>query len=284
MNCSFIGNSASNGYGGAMRGSAVNCSFVNNSAYGGGAMDGGSAVNCSFVNNSAELKGGALHSCNVSGSSFIKNSAIFGGAIYEENWGADLNESKIINCEFINCFADNQGGAIYLNKNAKITLCTFDKCTSGDGNDITVNSSITDYLLQDCIFDTYPENIEYHYVTNLNADNLTFFNGEDGVLIANLSDVRGTLVNKRITLTINNKKYNATTDSEGIAHFNIPDYLNNAGIYNATLNYEGDEISNPVSVNLTVTINKHISNLNVDDLIIYKNEYGLLVALILKTS
>ena len=278
VNCSFIGNSASNGYGGAMRGSAVNCSFVNNSAYGGGAMGGGSAVNCSFVNNSAELKGGALHACNVSGSSFIKNSAIFGGAIYEENWGADLNESKIINCEFINCFADNQGGAIYLNKNAKITLCTFDKCTSGDGNDITVNSSITDYLLQDCIFDTYPENIEYHYVTNLNADNLTFFNGEDGVLIANLSDVRGTLVNKRITLTINNKKYNATTDSEGIAHFNIPDYLNNAGIYNATLNYEGDEISNPVSVNLTVTINKHISNLNVDDLIIYKNEYGLLVA------
>ena len=317
-NCSFVGNSAGSG-GAIYEGIEVfNCTFVNNSAGSGGAINQIRAVensifvnnsanslggaiygvytigygyvpdyynsiikNCTFVSNSAD-SGGAMYSGSAENCTFVNNSAGYGGAIYTNNKQGKvdfINKVDITNCEFINCFADTDGGAIYLNHTANVTNSTFSNCTSG-GNDncLALSSYISEYDVIDCIFDTFPKNIEYHYVTNLNADNLTFFNGEDGVLITNLSDVRGSLVNKRITLTINNKKYNVTTDSEGIARFNIPDYLDKTGIYNATLNYEGDEINNPVSVNLTVTINKHVSNLNVDDLIIYKNEYGLLVA------
>ena len=318
VDCSFVGNSAGSG-GAIYEGIEVfNCTFVNNSAGSGGAINQIRAVensifvnnsanslggaiygvytigygyvpdyynsiikNCTFVSNSAD-SGGAMYSGSAENCTFVNNSAGYGGAIYTNNKQGKvdfINKVDITNCEFINCFADTDGGAIYLNHTANVTNSTFSNCTSG-GNDncLALSSYISEYDVIDCIFDTFPKNIEYHYVTNLNADNLTFFNGEDGVLITNLSDVRGSLVNKRITLTINNKKYNVTTDSEGIARFNIPDYLDKTGIYNATLNYEGDEINNPVSVNLTVTINKHVSNLNVDDLIIYKNEYGLLVA------
>ena len=293
-NCTFIDNSAE--YGGAVSdgGNVVNCTFINNSATFGGSLNGiydlyfyqymyysssyhyvgtfyTNVTNCTFINGSAKY-GGAMYDGLAVNCSFINTSADYGGAIY-------LNQNMTISyCNFTNCFANFKGGAIYINQSGKIVYCTFEYCTSTlDNSSLDANSS-ANYTIEDCIFDEYPTNIEYHYVSCLISGNLTYFNGEDGILIADLYDMRGVLNNQIVYIIIDGKKYNVTTDSGGSACFNIPDYLNEAGTYNATLIFEGDNVLNPSSVNVTITINKHIAILNASDLILYKNEFGVITA------
>ncbi len=290
LNCTFINNSAI--YGGAVSRaySIVGCSFVNNSASYGGAIYGFyeefistgyltgfyekycSQINdSSFINNSATY-GGAIYDGNAFNSTFNNNQAnLTGGAIYLENNG------NITYCDFISCHAHSKGGAIYWNKSANIIHCTFLGCTSGEDNIfLAYNLTQEVYVVEDCIFDRYPNNVDYTYVSNLLANNLTYFNGETGRMMVNLSDLRGALTNKRIFIKINGVSYNTTTDLNGIAYFNIENYLHKMGLYNATVSFDGDNYINPSSVNVTIIIKKHDSSLNVPELVLYKNEYGIL--------
>lgn len=292
-NCTFFNNFADKG--GAVSGTTniVHCTFIGNNATYGGSINGiykiyiidyydgsyhghyvdyySNIDNCTFINCSAGY-GGAMYDGNAMNCSFINNSADYGGAIYLEN------KMNISSCDFYKCYANVKGGAIYWNQSANIIQCSFSDCTSGEESScLSFNSSQGDYLVEDCIFDEYPNNVDYHYVSTLIAGNLTYFNGELGILMANLSEIRGVLSGKIIFIDINGRRYNSTTDFEGMVYFSIENYLNKSGVYNATLTYEGDNIINPSSANVTITINKHDSILNVPELVLYKNEYGILM-------
>ena len=291
-NCTFINNSAI--YGGAITAgdNIVDSIFINNSATFGGSICGVYEItyysglnmikignyfshvnNCTFYNSSADY-GGAMYDGNAINCTFIGCSAGYGGAIFIEN------RRNFTNCNFTNCFADNQGGAVYLNQSANVTECNFINCTSGESNSCLVcNSSATDYIIQNCIFDVVPENVKYHYVSSLAAENLTFFNGEEGILIANLSYFKGILSNQKVTFSVNGNDYTNFTDENGVARLDVADYIKKGGIYDFTINFAGDEIINPASATATVTINVHESILNTSDEIeIYKNQYGYVTA------
>ena len=68
------------------------------------------------------------------------------------------------------------------------------------GKIVTDNAEYLD--VSDCVFDVVPEGIPLHYDSILLADDLSFAIDANGILVANLSDVRGPLVGKTITLTV----------------------------------------------------------------------------------
>jgi predicted outer membrane repeat protein len=130
--CTFSGNTANAGAGGAVYGKSSfvvyrDCAFEENSAADfGGAMQiyKGEAlvINSSFVNNAAENKGGAV-SCSASSSTFI-NGVFHGNSA--ENGGAMrvLNDSTptISNCSYYGNTASDSGGALYIYSGTSVTI------------------------------------------------------------------------------------------------------------------------------------------------------------------
>ncbi len=116
------------------------------------------------------------------------------------------------------------------------------------------------------------------YDSSLIAENLNVYIGNEGVLLANLSDSRGPLSNKTITFKIGNDEYNATTDENGIVTLKVTDYLTVYGSYQVMVSFAGDEFDKPSSTVVSVNINRYDSVLAVNDLNIFKDENISLVA------
>ena len=110
----FIGNHANEG--GAV------CQFVLDS---GGDTVRSNIHDCLFVNNTAEFRGGAVNQfkSDVYDSTFIGNSAENGGATYSDG-------SDIINCEFRDNFASEDGGAVYQIDHSEVDDSYFENNTA----------------------------------------------------------------------------------------------------------------------------------------------------------
>ena len=288
VNCTFISNSASKG-GAVYGGSAVNCTFVSNNAYEGGAMYGGSAVNCSFKGNSATRAGGAMYggsasNCRITGNSAFSGGALFGGSAVnctfdynyaphkwggwdEENAGGAIYNSEVSNCSFIGNSAPN-AGAMY---GGSATNSTFIDNTATDGD------SVEGGIVIDCVFDILPKNTIFHYTSFLKVDDLSMTLGDEGYLIANLSNVQGPIANRTIIFTFNGNSYNATTDNRGLARLNINNIISQSGTFNFFVSFEGDGINYQSFANAVVGI-KSRPTLDVNDLNIFMEDNSLLIA------
>ncbi|WP_405264777.1 hypothetical protein, partial [Methanobrevibacter sp.] len=264
INCTFIGNTASGG-GAINNGTAVNCSFISNHASYGGAVYDVSAINCYFENNSAEYGGAIFNYKNdleVYNCSFINNSATNSGGAININGNLDCN---VENCEFINCSSVNDGAAINCVKANEVNIigCSFENCNSDNGGTYLNNNDETKMNILNCIFDDIPEGVSFNYDSILTVNNVSVVKGEKAVLIANLSDIRGQLANRNISFKVNENNYFNITNDEGIATFNIDEYVTDIGYYNVTVGFEGDEHVNPISTYSNVFLNNYKGILSV---------------------
>ena len=255
-------------------GVAKNCTFVNNdlaSIFNSYKSDGvvlnSNITNCTFINNSAK-NGGALaftieNSYEVINCTFINNNATNGGAISIVN--ASVN---IVNSSFENNTCTGSGAAVFIENATEVSIdhCEFVNCVSGDGGESIKTDDIESLNVSDCVFDIVPEMIPIHYSSILLANDFSFALGSNGILIANLSDVRGPLVGKTITLTVNGSDYFNITDSDGLTRFNMNDYFNSVGNYSAILSFSGDDSDSPVSTNVNIDICNYKGVLSVSSL------------------
>ena len=164
VNCTFIGNSYSNNYGGALykaQGGVTGCVFRANVAYWGGAVshadkplagctfegneamsDGGAVYKASDVvtgcvftanaaTNTATSKGGALWGGTVIGCWFTNNVCLHGGAVAGNIGSAPA--AVAIDCEFVGNHASNHGGAAYKLWAATNCLFAYNQSTNQGG-------------------------------------------------------------------------------------------------------------------------------------------------------
>ena len=284
INCTFISNVVhrSDGKGGAVYDTnALNCTFIKNTALNnGGAMYGGNAYNCIFINNTAYKNGGAIFEGNVTNSTFINNRAqVDGGAVYGSNknifdctfincsagnnGGAiafDTSDSiSLANSQFINCHSNNQSGAVHLSQCENLTIlnCSFENCSSKEnGSYLGINES-ANVNIKDCVFDEIPEGITVNYSSHLYVNNLKTILGENSILIVNLSNVQGPLFNKTVTLTFGEHNCNATTDENGLAIFDLKEYLTKPGKYTVEVSFSGDGVNSNATASSNVTVNSY---------------------------
>ena len=238
VNCLFENNTS---IAGVLRYSvAENCTFRNNrgTSY---VLD-SNVTNCTFINNSR----GALvftieNSYEVINCTFINNSYNYGngGAISIVN--ASVN---IVNSSFENNTCTGSGGAIFIENSTGVSIssCEFVNCISGDGSESIIIDNLDDLEVFNCVFDVIPEGMIVHYSSILLANDFSFALGSNGILVVNLSDVRGPLVGKIITLTVNGENYTNVTDSDGLTSFNLKNYLTHIGNYTVSVSFDGDEI------------------------------------------
>jgi hypothetical protein len=187
-------------------------------------------INCTFINNSASMSGGAVSivnaSVNIANSTFENNTCNgSGAAVFIEN----ATEVSIDHCDFVNCVAGDGSGSIK-----------------------TDDAELLDVF--NCVFDVIPEGIPVYYDSILVADDVSFAIDSNGILVVSLSDVRGPLVGKIITLTVNGNDYDNTTDSNGLARFNMKNYFSSVGNYSVSVSFAGDGNDGPNSTNVNVSI------------------------------
>ena len=60
-------------------------------------------------------------------------SASNGGAININNTSSNSQYQEILGCKFINCYSQTNGGAVYLNRSARIVGCEFTNCSNSSG-------------------------------------------------------------------------------------------------------------------------------------------------------
>ena len=125
-NCTFTDNKAK--WGGAKHSNndpTINCTFIGNTASDyAGAVYGNSIINCTFINNAANNTGGSIQNalnvlnCNIA-NSYANGS---GGAIYSAN--------SVVGCNFNDCHAKGgEGGAVYIGS-GDIDKCNFTDCSA----------------------------------------------------------------------------------------------------------------------------------------------------------
>ncbi|WP_407412031.1 hypothetical protein [Methanobrevibacter sp.] len=253
INCTFINNHAFGemGHGGAINGyyynpSISNCYFINNSATNGGAvyiLSDSNITNCTFVNNYAESEGGAV---------YLKTSIYADEYLYIDN---KLN-STILNCTFNNNHASDAGGAIYSNAYLNIINSLFNSNHAYYAGSIILYSGKN--KIDNCSFinnsygsilftfnkDYYNRLFESdHDFGELSIKNTTYTKSiylnddlNSTFLIKSIvktssnygDDIKITLIhqftskpvkNAKFILKIGSKKYNLTTNSNGIATF-----------------------------------------------------------------
>ena len=287
MNCLFRDNNALD-LGGAiylMNNNCIlyNCSFIQNSAdYGGGILiqrDNNVLNNISFTNNSAATWGGAIYWMGLEGilsnSSFARNSANNGGAIF---WRGD--DGIVSNSSFIDNCAYENGSSIYWYGN--------------HGN-----------LINCIVVDNFNLNQVYWWNReNGNIENCKFINNTNGVInrgakfsrnnislnyynasfdFKNPKNISVALVNVLKDFPIKSTIiFNFVNDNSAVT-FNsnlsnnfasVCDELVdlNAGTWNVTAIFMGDDNYAPNNTTFTVTINPIDSSLTivVNDTVVYK--------------
>lgn len=213
-----------------------NCKFTNNVANGtgGGAVYAFSDIDinsCKFYSNKAGKKGGAVFGNKdlfIKNSKFKKNTAgMYGGAVYfrcHEQSGHYENGAWVPSIKFYSNLIENsgfsknvageRGGAIYGFKAnasdnvhcAKAVKCVFTDNRSPKGNEIYGGT------LTKCTLDNTKISLEDATVKK-SAKKL--------VLKAKLKKGSDALKNKKVTFKFNGIKYNAKTNSKGIAKVTI---------------------------------------------------------------
>ena len=118
------------------------------------------------------------------------------------------------------------------------------------------------------------------YDPTISAEEISVYVGTDGILYATLRDARGVISNKDLTFTVNGNNYINRTNANGIATFNVKNYLTQANTYTVKVSFAGDKYDNPTSANVNVVINKYTPTLTVNDLSIKKGEDGIISAIL----
>jgi len=299
-NCIFISNHAINN-GGVIyfdgKGVVLNCNFINNSASAGGAIyfkliDGSIIEKCNFTNNTAN-QGNSIY--KYDGINYTVVDCIFdvipdninyyySSIIQVNNLSIMSGQEGIININLSNMF-----GALS-NKIISIFVGDSKYNNTTDSNGFT-SFKISDYLFESGIYtilvcfegdgvnDPVLVNTTFiiRYDSVLTVNDVSIIVGEDGFLIANLSDIRGQLTNKTIIFNIDGNNFTNNTDYNGISSINIGSYIVESGIYNANIYFLGDNINNPVSVDSTVIL-RYDSYVSVNDLSIVLGDDGILIA------
>ena len=100
--------------------------------------------------------------------------------------------------------------------------------------------------------------------SNIIADNLTINAGEKIVsYIVNLTDFKfEPLINKTIFVSFNNQKFNASSDENGIACFNLNTDGLDVGLYDVYAKFMGDVLYNSAEINNILSV-KGMSNIKV---------------------
>lgn len=295
-----------------------NSSFVKNSARSrGGAIDhhsgsNGLISNCSFDGNSAGSSGRAIYvgsgSSSVVNSTFVNhNSNSFSGSLnfldcifndvypsgnYHYTSYLDVNDFIVFegNDKFLVARLYDIRGAVP-NKSITFNIAgiNYNAVTDEEGfaklnitNIVNDFGSFTTFVMfeGDSVNNPVSKSVLISSRSNtvLNVNDLSVFIGENGFLVANLSDDDGPLSSKIITISVNDKAYNVTTDSNGLARFNIKNLLNESGRYDVKVIYGGDESTNPASAISHVVIMKYDSILDVNGLNVKVDESGTLIA------
>lgn len=259
--------------------------------------------NCTFVNNSANDGGSILiqgNNTSLNQNSFINNNAFgFGGAIY---WIS--SDGTLTNSSFNNNYAKNGGGIFWQGDNGALTDCEFiDNYAPNNGSSIYWYGNYGN-LTNSIIIDNIMSNQIYWWNTeNGNIENCKFINNTNGVInkgakfsrtnislsYSNLSfdfkdpkNILVTLIDVSEGLPINSSiLFNFNKDNiveEFIANIsdNFASLCNelsdlNAGTWNVTAIFIGDDNHAPSNVTFTVTINPLSSSLtiNVNDTDVY---------------
>ena len=103
---------------------------------------------------------------------------------------------------------------------------------------------------------------------DLNISDIVMIYHDGTKMVAVLTDIKGNpIANATVYFTINGKTYAKTTDANGTASMGLNLV---SGVYGTTVSYNGSEVYNNVSKNITVTINPTIV---ADDLVkMYQND------------
>lgn len=187
-NCSFTGNSAPAG--GAIYGSfdMNGCTFTDNDAYNG---DGGAAylhgsstlANSVFTGNDATRWGGAVYGIGtLSNCTFADNKVTVydGGALYGDMTATD--------CSFTNNSAKRNGGALFA---ASAYNCTFEDCYAGNDGGAVYGDSKNIYYGSDSLFKNCSSGRYGNATFRYTLDNCTFVNcgnEHDATFQCNLTD------------------------------------------------------------------------------------------------
>lgn len=250
-----------------------NCSFKDCSAYeeGGAIYDNYDTVfltNCSFVNCSSFM-GGAVYLigiCVLSNSNFIScHSREIGGAIICQS-----RDCSISRCSFVNCYSDLYGGAVcWWGANSSVSQSIFINCSANDyGGGIRFggeNCSLIDSVFKGNSahndsdwYSDYPLNVIENTTmrTVIRASKIYMDYGVPENLIVTLKGVyNNILIGEKISILLNDVKYNLTTDSFGQVSFEIPAKLV-PNKYIATITYDGSDRYYPSSTTANITVNK----------------------------
>ncbi len=254
INCNFINNTVSNGYGGAIfitngvrNCIVINSTFINNSAVSGGAIHSNSIGliidNCTFINNSATF-GGAVsiegQNSSLENCDFYDNSAVNGAAINIVRWA---NNTTINNCTVTNNTSPNSAISIIGNN----TILNNNNISDNLGSGIVNNASGTN------IIDNVISNNTLNGVTNNGNvtlfDNIITGNSGDNVVNDGDLDGSGNTIDYRTDLIIisTNVSFNRVTvtvkasDQYGdiIVGATINFYVNGVLVGSAITNSEG---------------------------------------------
>ena len=310
-NCTFIGNRAQTG--GAMyHGTAVNCTFIANDAGGsGGAMYGerqssGSAyfnaIGCHFENNTAKNYGGAVYNLDVVLCTFKNNSpsnyyvkfpivsmvtatvsgncpsvllpldlyyyssSFLPGRYYPDSYyhfkGVKLNLSVYKNNQFVKTVNGISGGSYVFDLEPGTYTVRASFTDSAYGNSISQNTFTLIVLGYKAVINATDLEIEYNNTSNLTA-----------TLIA---DYSGTpLANKTLTVNFNGNSSYKKTDGMGRITIDIPKLP--AETYPVSISFGGDDVYEPFSITVNVTVNKIASQLSSRNVTAFFNE-GKIVA------
>lgn len=260
INCTFDNNKASDS-GGALNIEALNTynvryyaevhnsTFTSNSAPIGGAIIGSDAVimDSTFTKNSANNYGGAIvitdQESIVQYSIFKDNEAVKGKAYYgnstavnDNYWGGEFQSAdELVNQGIVNINESRVAPSSWSNTEV------IDKKPSADDNSTSDNKLSTSLKTQSQTFKV-----------TLTSKTLT----------ATLKDINGNaLSNKKLIFTINGKKYNANTNSKGVATVKVS--LNAVKSYGVVVTFEGDDKYVKSSAKATVKVIKEKSKIKV---------------------
>ena len=289
--CTFTGNTAAYGgaiYNSGTINSVSGCTFTGNKAsYGGAICNFFASLNlvsgCTFIGNTAVNAGGAIAnsesgSTNASYNWWGSNNGPASGQIYGSvNYTPWLcmnvtavprtipyNGSSTVTVSFNKDSNGNSTSGVCIPDGTIVTFNstsgTFNHSTATTTNG-TANVTFTGTSLGTCLINATTDSqtvstnimVDQIVVTGLTVNNATVTDGKSVNLTATLTDIDSNpLSGKTVTFTVNNKDYNAVTDSNGVATL---DYTpSKAGTYTVTANFVDGTSYGNITGNAILTV------------------------------